>query len=139
MAIGVLANVGLPVVEQAHSEEKCSLATLKGTYLFAHGGYVLTDQGMVPKAVTGSNIFFGDGKFSDQETISTNGMITTEPPGSGTYTVNRDCTGILSPSPTKSGNSVKLQMFISPNGLDIVDIEIDPGSVLSGTQHRVAR
>ncbi len=65
---GVLIGVGLLTVEQGHADDttKCTLATLKGQYLF-------TDQGTVV-ASAGYHIFNGDGTGTDFVTLTVNGV-----------------------------------------------------------------
>ena len=68
--IGVLISVGLLTVEQGHTEEKehataCTLATLKGRYLFVVNGTFFPPAGGVTVESlfyrAGSRIFHGDG------------------------------------------------------------------------------
>ena len=76
---------------QAHeASEGCSVATLNGLY-----GQVLTGQvlNVGPIVAVGVTTFDGKGHFLTNQTINVNGNVFQEP-GSGTYTVNRDCTGI---------------------------------------------
>ena len=65
---GALIGVGLLTVEQGHAADttKCTLATLKGQYLF-------TDQGTVV-ASAGYHIFNGDGTGTDFVTLTFNGV-----------------------------------------------------------------
>jgi hypothetical protein len=84
------SNHGLPKV-QAHEEgEGCSVATLNGLY-----GQVLKGQvfNVGPIVAVGVTRFDGKGHFTTDQTINLNGNVFQEP-GTGTYTVNRDCTGI---------------------------------------------
>ncbi len=142
IAIGVLASAGFPVVEQAHSKEKCSVATLKGTYLFAQSGYTLSNGAMVPKAVAGRRVFFGNGRVFNELTVSTNGTINeTNPPAQDSYNVRPDCTGTLTINSATGEykGEIHLKMYISRHGEEIVDIQTDSGTVFAGSQHRVAR
>jgi hypothetical protein len=73
----------------------CSVASLKGTYAYHRTG-VNNDVGG-PIAEIGLNVFNGDGTLGIiRSTRSSNGVIqdwTSFPWPSGSYTVNRDCTG----------------------------------------------
>ncbi len=80
----------LPKVQAHEGSEGCSVASLKGAY-----GSVLTGQvlNVGPIVAVGVTTFDGKGHFVAEQTININGNVVQEP-GTGTYTVNRDCTGI---------------------------------------------
>jgi hypothetical protein len=75
----------------------CSVASLKGTYAFTRTGVNNVVGG--PIAEIGLDVFNGDGtRGIIRSTRSSNGVIqdwTDFPPGTGTYTVDPDCTGSL--------------------------------------------
>ena len=82
-------------------------------------------------ARAGVHIFNGDGTGTNLSTTSVNGVITiTDNLSDLTYTVNEDCTGtfkVLSipiPGPTA-------EMFIAPNGEQMVVIVIETGQAQS--------
>jgi hypothetical protein len=141
-AIGIvaLASVG-PLVEQGYageSEGGCTLATLRGLYMFAQSGYVTISGSLVPQGVTGKAVFYGNGKFDSLATISIGGTIIPDDAAPGTYTLNSDCTGtvtVLMKAPTPN---VHLDIFVAPDGDKFFTIQTDPGNVLSGTEQRVA-
>jgi hypothetical protein len=141
-AIGIvaLASVG-PLVEQGYageSEGGCTLATLRGLYMFAQSGYVTISGSLVPQGVTGKAVFYGNGKFDSLATISIGGTIIPDDAAPGTYTLNSDCTGtvtVLMKAPTPD---VHLDIFVAPDGDKFFTIQTDPGTVLSGTEQRVA-
>jgi hypothetical protein len=72
------------------ASEGCSVATLNGAY-----GLVLTGQVLQvgPIVSVGVSTFDGKGKFVTDQTLNVNGNVFPGQ-GSGTYTVNRNCTGI---------------------------------------------
>ena len=80
----------LPTVQAHEGSEGCSVASLKGAY-----GSVLTGQvlNVGPIVAVGVTTFDGRGHFVEDQTINVNGNVV-QAPGTGTYTVNRDCTGI---------------------------------------------
>jgi hypothetical protein len=141
-AIGIvaLASVG-PLVEQGYAGESaggCTLATLRGLYMFAQSGYVTISGSLVPQGVTGKAVFYGNGKFDSLATISIGGTIIPDDAAPGTYTLNSDCTGtvtVLMKAPTPD---VHLDIFVAPDGDKFFTIQTDPGNVLSGTEQRVA-
>ena len=144
IGVGALVSLGLLTVEQAHSGQQggptaCSLATLKGLYMFAQSGYQPVNGGLVPLGVTGKDVFHGNGAFDSLATLSIGGTIVPGDAAPGTYTVNSDCTGTVTVHMTPPAPDVHLDIFIQPDGGRFFTIETDPGTVLSGTIQRVAR
>ncbi len=141
IGIGMLASVGPLAVEQANAGEnegRCTLATLRGLYMFAQSGYTTVNGSLVPEGVTGKAAFHGNGTFDSLATISIGGTIMPDDAAPGTYTVNSDCTGtvtVLMKAPTPD---VHLDIFVAPDGNKFFTIQTDPGNVLSGTERRVA-
>lgn len=88
----------------------CTVASLKGTYAFRRTGVNNTVGG--PIAQIGIDVFNGDGtRGLIRSTRSTNGEIRdwTDSPPSGSYTVDRDCTGsFFDADGTKINNVVVL-------------------------------
>ena len=84
---------GLPKVQAHEASEGCSVATLNGAY-----GGVLTGEvlGVGPIVAVGVPRFDGRGHFVAEQTVNVNGNVS-QAPLSGTYTVNRNCTGIADP------------------------------------------
>jgi hypothetical protein len=80
----------VPKVQAHEVSEGCSVATLNGAY-----GLVLTGQVLQvgPIVSTGVSTFDGKGNFVTDQTLNVNGNVFQEQ-GSGTYTVNRNCTGV---------------------------------------------
>lgn len=76
---------------QAHESEGCSVATLNGDY-----GSVLKGEvfGQGPIVGVGVTTFDGKGHFTSESTLNLNGNVS-QGPLTGTYTVNRDCSGIV--------------------------------------------
>src|SRR6195952_4992758 len=99
-AIGLTGILTLLIVSknvlpdvQAHEErEGCSVASLDGAYGGVLKGQVLN---VGPIVAIGVTTFDGKGHLvvADQ-TINLNGNVF-QAPGAGTYTVNRNCTGIV--------------------------------------------
>lgn len=80
----------LPRVQAYERSEVCSVATLSGTY-----GQVLTGQvlNVGPIVAVGVSTFDGRGHFLADQTVNLSGNLV-QAHLTGTYTVNRDCTGI---------------------------------------------
>jgi hypothetical protein len=146
IGIGLVVTVGLLTVAQGDAEKKddtptCTLATLKGRYLFGGIATLLPPafgmtEGQSLLAVAGYHIFNGDGTGTDIVTTSINGEIDREnfvTPIS--YTVNPDCSGTYT---VPSGPSFGI--FIAPDGAELIVIGTDPGFVLvQGPNRRVSR
>ena len=85
IGIGVLVSMGLLTVKPGYADEndratKCTLATLKGRYLFAGTGTLLPPAFGVTEpsleSAAGYHIFNGDGTGKDFVTFLVNGIIT---------------------------------------------------------------
>jgi hypothetical protein len=108
---------------------QCTLATLKGRYLFAGAGTILPPNSGVteptPGTHAGFHIFNGDGTGEDFLTVRINGKTVVdkfEVPIK--YTVNADCTGGYAPQ-IKDGPTFEL--FIAPSGEQFSLISVTPG------------
>jgi len=86
---------GVPIV---HAQSGCSEATLTGNYSVSWQGFDIPKGAAheVPWAGVGVLGFDGAGNVSVSFTQALDGKITTGATGTGTYTVNRDCTGSAS-------------------------------------------
>jgi hypothetical protein len=113
---------------------KCSVATLNGTYLFAHDGVKIKGNDQLPFANAGYDVFDGNGKVETVVSGNANGETFRNDRFSGTYTVKADCTG------TAYG---ELDLFIAPDGSMFTFVQIKPkssvtsGFELQGTAKRV--
>ena len=83
----------LPKVEAHEESEGCSVDTLNGNYGLVLKGEVLQ---VGPIVGVGVSTFDGKGHFVADQTVNVNGNVFQEPL-TGTYTVNRNCTGIAEP------------------------------------------
>jgi hypothetical protein len=132
VGIGVLASVGLLTVAHGFADEndgatKCTLATLKGRYLFGGSGTLFPPAfGVTETSVdsaAGFHIFDGKGNGHDYVTFTVNGIDQNVPsPNDLTYTLNPDCTGtyaVLGGGPT-------FDIFVSPNGDEMTSIATGP-------------
>lgn len=91
MTLGISKNAqaGAPA-------NSCGAHTLRGSYVFNAHGWNIVGGVPVPKAIVEGIDFNGDGTLvSPFATVSINGTILHFSGGSGSYTVNPDCTGTL--------------------------------------------
>ena len=132
VGIGVLASVGLLTVAQGFADEndratKCTLATLKGRYLFAGTGTLFPPAFGVTEvsvdSAAGFHIFDGNGKGHDYVTFTVNGVDQNVPsPNDLIYTLNPDCTGTYK----VLGGGPEFDIFVSPNGDEMTSIATAP-------------
>jgi len=111
----------------AHPTKGCSDETLKGTYGLRVSGEVLegpTSTVLQFKDGVDLATFDGNGNFSQEDFVLSNGALMTEQPTnsdgfndgeSGPYMVNPDCTGTFTINESASG-LVIIAMFVLTNG-----------------------
>jgi hypothetical protein len=135
--IAVLVTLGSTTLQQGYAQERnsttCTLATLHGQYVFDATGYDISNSTPAPKAVVELLTLKGDGTLTSLATVSLNGTIHSGVSGSGTYTVNQNCTGTL----TFNGSGFTFDLFIAPNGSRFHMIETVSNTVLAGEVRRV--
>jgi hypothetical protein len=105
-------------------------ATLNGAYVT----YATGSVGGVPLAVVGVTTYDGRGNFDFSATVSFNGTVS-KGSGSGTYTVNRDCTG----SQIFGPGIAHYDFVVTAGGQQITYIQTDSGTVVTVTSIRLGR
>ena len=110
------------------NEARCPLgnATLHGTYM-SHGSGTIVNVG--PAVAVGLIRYDGNGNLVNPFTLSVDGHIESTT-AYGTYIVNSDCTG------TAHQTGGNFNFVVDPDGSKLFWIEIDPGTVLSGSAFR---
>jgi DNA/RNA endonuclease YhcR with UshA esterase domain len=134
--IAGFAILGSITLQQGYAQESplaCTLATLKGLYVFDATGYDIVNSTPAPKAVVELLTLKGDGTLTSLATVSLDGAIHSHVSGSGIYTVNQDCTGTL----TFNGSGFTFDLFIAPNGNRFHMIETVSNTVLAGEVRRM--
>jgi len=117
----------------------CSNQTLKGTYANSLHGLIYPPDGSAPLVLAGvvKSTYDGQGNFTQVDAVGVNGHLTPGwRPGSGTYSVNPDCTGtstIVIPGMA----DVHLQFVVSPSGNTSHFVVIDPGLATAGDSERI--
>jgi hypothetical protein len=143
IGIGIFITVGTVTVEQGYADDKeqrCTLETLKGRYLFSlHGTLLPPAFGVTeptPSDAAGFHIFNGDGTGTDIVTFRLGGVTVLENQAAPlTYTVNADCTGSFTVL-----NGPSFGIFIAPDGGSIATISTaPPGNEVSDIARRVSR
>jgi hypothetical protein len=113
----------------------CSVATLRGMYLFAFEGIAVSGGDHLPFAGAGYEVYDGRGNVRVHISFSENGAITRNAQISGTYTVHSDCTG----TSTLPSRNEHFDMFVAPDGSMFTYVSTDPGVVFSGSELRTAK
>lgn len=143
LGLSLFATAGFASVKQGNAEgdkatPTCTLATLKGRYLFANSGTILPPafgvSAPTPGSDAGFHLFNGDGTGTDIVTVRINGEIALENFVTPvTYTVNKDCTGTITvPDGPTFGT------FIAPNGDSFVSTATNSGNYPTGMNWRVS-
>jgi hypothetical protein len=129
----VAAAMALGLSSVALADTDCTLKTLRGSYVFAAKGYTIVAGVPQPKGIVEVINFNGNGTLSvPAATRSVNGVVARTPPGgTGTYTLDADCTGTI------TFDGPLFDIFISPNGEMLWMIQTNPGTVFQGTATRV--
>jgi hypothetical protein len=116
----------------------CSNATIKGTYASTIRGQILLPNG-ASVLLTGvaMTTYDGLGNFTQVDAVADNGNL--QPgwrPGSGTYSVNPDCTGtqtVVIPGLS----DLHLQFVVAQSGNTIRSVVVDPGIATTAEGERV--
>lgn len=140
MLAAAIALTALSGVARAHDNNGCSNATLQGDYAFS----VLTvATAGGPNVVVGLGTFDGSGGFSQidypGDGLRTMNLTTFRTGQTGSYTVNRDCTGFMTINLGAAVGFVTNAIVISDGGRSIhaVVAEIKVGGTAVPTQARV--
>jgi hypothetical protein len=131
---GALSTVGAGYAkDEDAARAKCSVATLRGTYLFAFDGVeIKSNDEQVPFAFAGYGVFDGNGKEKGVASSNFNGKVTRNESVSGTYTVKADCTGTLT-----FADGSQIDLFIAPDGSKFTFVQTKPSELVgSGFQPR---
>jgi hypothetical protein len=145
VGMGLLLIAGFSAVDQGMAasnkhQRTCSLATLKGRYMFADAGTVFPPAFGVTvptlAADAGFETFNGDGTGADTVTLRVNGAILASDSAATTkYTLKPNCTGTI--SVTVNGNpGPTFDIFVAPDGKAFSSIATDPGNYPSRIELR---
>jgi hypothetical protein len=134
-AAALLTTVGAGYAKDENaSREKCSEATLKGTYLFAQNGVEIKGDEQRPFAIAGYDVFDGNGEVKGVASGNINGEVFRKDPLTGTYTVKANCTGTVT---FRGGAATHGDIFIAPDGSKFAFVRTDPEDVAAGIDEQV--
>jgi hypothetical protein len=116
----------------------CSNSTIKGTYAFTlHGQIFLPDGSTLLIDGIAKQTFDGNGNMTQVDAVATNGNLAPGwRPGTGTYSVNADCTATETISVPGMAD-LHLQMIVAQGGNTIHQVVIDPGIATTAEGERV--
>ena len=121
-AISLFIFAGVIVGAAPYAQARqCSNATLKGAYGFQ--GFATILPAGTPRAIIGRFLLDGAGNWSATLTMNDNGTIR-RITDSGTYNVNPDCTGTLTPP------SGSLEIVVVDRGREFYQMRTDPAGVV---------
>jgi hypothetical protein len=120
------------------SASSCSNATIRGTYASTIRGQVfLPDGSTVVLDGLAKQTFDGKGNFTQVDAVAANGnFVPGWRPGSGTYSVNPDCTATATIS-IAGEPDLHTQLIVSQSGNKIRGMVIDPGFASTAEGERV--
>ncbi|ATB41549.1 hypothetical protein CYFUS_007015 [Cystobacter fuscus] len=113
---------------------QCKPSMLKGHYVYATDGYIVSGSEQIPFAQAGHDLFQGDGTLTGWATISTNGEIT-RIAYSGTYTLDPNCGGTATLT-DNHGDTTHFDFFVTKNGANMTYVQTDAGYVSSAFELR---
>jgi len=120
----------------AHPNE-CTDSTIKGTFAFTVHGQILTPNGALPVDGIARTTFDGHGNLSQVDAVAVNGFIPQIwRPGTGSYTVNPDCTGTMTIF-TPDQPPLHLAILVSQSGDLIHAVVTDLGFAVTSDAERV--
>lgn len=117
----------------------CSNGTIKGTYAFTiHGTLFLPSGSTLIIDGIDKVTFDGNGNFTQVDAVAMNGHLDAPGwrPGTGTYSVNPDCTGTQS-IVVPGLPDLHLQFIVAQSGNTIHQVVIDPGFATTAEGERV--
>jgi hypothetical protein len=123
--------------DNENNGQRCSTSTLHGLYVFHASGFNIVGGVAQPKAIVELINFHGDGNLDVPEaTVSINGIVSRSPPGgTGTYTIDQDCTGSLQFHPPGPA----FDLVVGFTNFELYMIQTGPGSpVFQGKAERLS-
>jgi hypothetical protein len=132
-----LMTSGVPAVASpASAGDQCSLATMKGAYLYAQDGIILGKLAHKnqPFAQAGREYFDGKGGMSGIYSGNFNGIIT-RGNYKGTYTMEANCSGTVIFEDDRKVVS-RYDIYATQGGSEFVFVQTDSSSITAAYQRR---
>ena len=133
----VLLAVMLAGSSAVTAHPACTDSTIKGDYAFTIHGQILTPNGPLLVAGIAKTTFDGDGNLTQVDAVAVNGSIAEVwRPGTGTYTLNPDCTGTM--TLINEGQApLRLAILVSQSGNVIHTVVTNLGRAVTSDAERV--
>ena len=134
--LALVLVVSSPLMSHASA---CSNSTIRGSYAFTiHGTIFVPDGSTVLLDGLAKQTFDGNGNFTQVDAVAANGNLPPGwRPGSGTYSVNPDCTGTQTIVIPGTPQDVHVQFIVAQSGNTIHQVVIDPGVAATAEGERV--
>jgi len=133
----VLVTLALAASSAVTAQAGCTDLTIKGSYAFTVHGQILTPNGPLLVDGIARTTFDGNGNLTQVDAVAINGHIPLVwRPGTGTYTVNSDCTGTMTLINTGQP-TLHLAILVSQSGNHIHTVVTDPGLATTSDAERV--
>lgn len=131
----------VPVVHAQDENSGCSLASLNGRYAIAGQGTVVAQlPGFPPPPAPQGEVAIvtlnGAGSFFGSATLNIGGLVLNSVAFTGSYTVNRDCTGTATVN-TSLGLTLHNAIVVIGGGQRFIETETDPFQVIQRTGQRL--
>jgi hypothetical protein len=136
LVLGITQAAGAVLAATPGTGARCSLATFNGTYIMNTQGIEIGGATPGPFAYAAISVYDGKGCTQGTFSGSFNGVIVRNQFGTGTYTVNADCT-VTETDNLGGGAFAHYDGFLSPDGNLITFVETDTGMIVSAIMHRV--
>jgi len=133
----VLLAVMLAGSSAVTAHPACTDSTIKGDYAFTIHGQILTPNGPLLVDGIAKTTCDGDGNLTQVDAVAVNGSIAEVwRPGTGTYTLNPDCTGTM--TLINEGQApLRLAILVSQSGNVIHTVVTNLGRAVTSDAERV--
>ena len=131
----ITATLVLGFAPKVQGQDRCSNATLNGSYAYTATGTLVPPQpfpGLI--AIVGRETFDGNGTITSTQIVSSNGNVFPEPL-SGTYLVNPDCTGTFSLQ-IAPGVTINFFFVTDDHGKELQVIQTDEGAIVTSISRK---
>jgi hypothetical protein len=128
LALGVQQAQGQPAIG---GSQDCSMETLAGRYVYAISGWYRIAAGVTAFADAGSFDVSRDNTIRGRSIASDAGRILRREL-TGTFQVGTSCTGGVTLRDSSSGTQIRLSFYAARGGQEILFIESDSGTIISG-------
>ena len=133
----VLLALGLAASSAVTAHASCNNFTIQGSYAFTIHGQIFTPNGPLLVDGIAKTTFDGNGNLTQVDAVALNGHIQLVwRPGTGTYTVNSDCTGTMT-LVNQDQPPLHLAIVVSHSGDIIHTVVTDPGVAVTSDAERV--